>query len=252
MLHTVLSGTTSQLPPILIAHGLYGSARNWGMIAKNLSNDRLVITVDMRNHGQSEWFDSHSYPDMAADLAMVITAHGGIADVIGHSMGGKAAMALALTHPQLLRRMIVADIAPVSYDRTQTPIIDALRKLDLSEIEKRSEADRLLAAYITDAGTRAFLLQSLDLKEKRWRFNMDALEAEMPKIMGFPEFNMAFGNPVLFLSGANSDYVLNSQRAQIKARFPNARFARIPDTGHWLHAERPREFEATARVFLGS
>jgi len=251
MLHTILSGTASELPPILIAHGLYGSARNWGGIAKKLSNDRLVITVDMRNHGASQWFDSHNYLDMAADLAEVITAHGEVADVIGHSMGGKAAMALALTHPQLLRRMIVADIAPVSYDRTQAPIIDALRKLDLSEIEKRSEADRLLAAYITDAGTRAFLLQSLDLKEKRWRFNMDALEAEMPKIMGFPEFNMAFGNPVLFLSGANSDYVLNSQRAQIKARFPNARFARIPGAGHWLHAEKPREFEATARVFLG-
>lgn len=251
MLHTILSGTASELPPILIAHGLYGSARNWGGIAKKLSNDRLVITVDMRNHGASQWFDSHNYLDMAADLAEVITAHGEVADVIGHSMGGKAAMALALTHPQLLRRMIVADIAPVSYDRTQAPIIDALRKLDLSEIEKRSEADRLLAAYITDAGTRAFLLQSLDLKEKRWRFNMDALEAEMPKIMGFPEFNMAFGNPVLFLSGANSDYVLNNQRAQIKARFPNARFARIPGAGHWLHAEKPREFEATARVFLG-
>ena len=251
MLHTVLSGTASELPPILIAHGLYGSARNWGGIAKNLSNDRLVITVDMRNHGASEWFDSHNYLDMAADLAEVITAHGGVADVIGHSMGGKAVMALALTHPQLLRRMIVADIAPVSYDRTQTPIIHALRKLNLSKIEKRADADKLLAAEITDAGTRAFLLQSLDLKERRWRLNLDALEAEMPEIMGFPQFNVQFANPVLFLSGADSDYILNSYRTQIKDLFPNARFARIPGAGHWLHAEKPREFEATARVFLG-
>ena len=250
MLNTITTGTPSEKPPLLIAHGLFGSARNWGAIARNLSADRQVLTVDMRNHGNSQWFDSHSYADMANDLAEVISAHGGRADVMGHSMGGKAAMALALTQPDRLRRLIVADIAPVSYQRTQTPFINAMRKLDLSQIERRSDADRLLASDIADAGVRAFLLQSLDLKEKRWRLNLDVLEAEMPAIMGFPDLQGSFQGPTLFLAGGNSDYILPEYRPRIKALFPQARFARIPGVGHWLHAEKPREFEATARAFL--
>ena len=250
MLNTITTGTPSEKPPLLIAHGLFGSARNWGAIARNLSADRQVLTVDMRNHGNSQWFDNHSYADMANDLAEVISAHGGRADVMGHSMGGKAAMALALTQPDRLRRLIVADIAPVSYQRTQTPFIDAMRKLDLSQIERRSDADRLLAKDIADAGVRAFLLQSLDLKEKRWRLNLDVLEAEMPAIMGFPDLQGPFQGPTLFLAGGNSDYILPEYRPRIKALFPQARFARIPGVGHWLHAEKPREFEATARAFL--
>ncbi len=250
MLNTITTGTPSEKPPLLIAHGLFGSARNWGAIARNLSADRQVLTVDMRNHGNSQWFDSHGYADMANDLAEVISAHGGRADVMGHSLGGKAAMALALTQPDRLRRLIVADIAPVSYQRTQTPFIDAMRKLDLSQIERRSDADRLLAKDIADAGVRAFLLQSLDLKEKRWRLNLDVLEAEMPAIMGFPDLQGPFQGPTLFLVGGNSDYILPEYRPRIKALFPQARFARIPGVGHWLHAEKPREFEATARAFL--
>ncbi len=240
----------SPQPPLLIVHGLYGSARNWGVIAKKLSSERKVIAVDMRNHAASPWQSSHSYADMAGDLAEIITAHGGRADLLGHSMGGKAAMALALSHPGMLRSLIVADIAPVVYQHSQVQIIHALRRLDLSQYETRSEANQALAAHIQDAPTRAFLLQSLDLKAKRWRLNLDVLEAEMPKIMGFPEFDTQYTGPTLFLSGANSDYVQPAHRPQIKALFPKARFASIPGAGHWLHAEKPREFEAAVRVFL--
>jgi len=252
MLNTIISGQPTDQPPLLIAHGLYGSARNWGAIAKTLSKERQVISVDMRNHGASQWSNTNSYLDMAKDLAEVVDANGGRADLIGHSMGGKAAMTLALSQPEKLRRLIVADIAPVAYNRTQVQIIHALRNLDLSLVEKRSDADKLLAAEISDAGTRAFLLQSLDLKKKKWRFNLDVLESEMPKIMGFPSLEGPFEGPVLFLSGGLSDYILPQYRPQIKALFPKARFARIPDVGHWLHAEKPREFEATARVFFNS
>ena len=252
MINTVLTGTPTDQPALLIAHGLYGSARNWGAIAKRMSDRRQVISVDMRNHGQSEWNDSHSYPDMATDLAEVITAHGAPMDVIGHSMGGKAAMVLALQHPALVRRLIVADIAPVPYSHTQVGFIAAMRGLDLSQVEKRSDADRLLTAEIKEAGVRAFLLQSLDIKAKRWRLNLDVLEAEMPKIMGFPDLDLQFDGPVLFLSGGASDYVQPAHRAGIKALFPKARFARIPDTGHWLHAEKPREFCQIAQAFLNA
>jgi len=250
MINTVLTGTPTDQPSLLIAHGLFGSARNWGAIAKRMSEDRLVLSVDMRNHGQSDWDNSHSYPDMASDLAEVIATHGAPMDVIGHSMGGKAAMVLALQHPTLVRRLIVADIAPVPYTHTQIGFIAAMRGLDLSLVEKRSDADRLLATEIEDAGVRAFLLQSLDIKAKHWRLNLDVLEAEMPKIMGFPNLDTQFNGATLFLSGAASDYVLPEHRTGIKTLFPKARFARIPDAGHWLHAEKPREFVQTAQTFF--
>lgn len=252
MINTVLTGTPTDKPPLLIAHGLYGSARNWGAIAKRLSDERQVLGVDMRNHGESDWFDSHSYADLATDLAEVIAVHGGQADVVGHSMGGKAAMVLAVTHPDLVRRLIIADIAPVAYGHTQIPLIHAMRRLDLSKVEKRSDADRVLATEINEASVRAFLLQSLDVKGKRWRLNLDVLEAEMPKIMDFPDLGGQFDGPTLFLSGGASDYVLPTHRPRIKTLFPKARFARIPDAGHVLHAEKPRETEATVRVFLNA
>ncbi|MDA5095632.1 alpha/beta fold hydrolase [Aliiroseovarius sp. KMU-50] len=239
-----------QSPPILIAHGLFGSGRNWGVIAKRLGKSRRVITVDMRNHGGSHWADSHAYADLAGDLAEVISGLGGQADVIGHSMGGKAAMVLALTHPEHVRRLIVADIAPVGYGHSQTPMIDAMRKVNLSKITTRSDADAQLAAHVEDPSVRAFLLQSLDVAGKTWRLNLDVLEAEMEKIVGFPDISGQFDGPALFLAGAASDYVLPEHRALIKSLFPKARQAKIPGAGHWLHAEKPREFEAAANIFL--
>ncbi|MDF0601753.1 alpha/beta fold hydrolase [Psychromarinibacter sp. C21-152] len=250
MLNTLVTGAQTQHPPLLIAHGLFGSARNWGVIAKRLSDTRQVLTVDMRNHGDSPWHDSHRYPDLAADLAEVIAAHGGQADVLGHSMGGKAAMVLALEHPETVRRLTVADIAPVAYGHSQRPLIEAMRAVDLSSIDSRSDAEAQLAETIDDRGVRAFLLQSLDPKEKCWRFNLDALDAEMDHITGWPEISGQADTPTLFLSGAESDYVGPEHRDRIKGYFPNARFAKIPGAGHWLHAEKPREFEAAMRSWL--
>ncbi|WP_213685755.1 alpha/beta fold hydrolase [Roseicyclus sp.] len=252
MLQTVTMGADHTRPPILIAHGLFGSARNWGVIARRLSEDRRVLTVDMRNHGDSPWADSHTYPDLAEDLAEVIAAHGGQADVLGHSMGGKAAMALALTHPTLVRRLIVADIAPVAYGHTQMHLIDAMRAVDLSVIETRRDADLQLAQSVSTDGVRAFLLQSLDVKGRCWRLNLDALERFMPAILGWPRLGDTFPGPTLFLSGALSDYVQPEHRPTIKSLFPNARFAKIPGAGHWLHADRPREFEATIAAYFNA
>jgi pimeloyl-ACP methyl ester carboxylesterase len=247
MLHTIRHGTPTDRPPLLIAHGLFGSARNWGAVAKRLSADREVVAVDMRNHGASPWDPDHSYEALAADLAQVIG--NGTHDVLGHSMGGKAAMVLALTRPGAVRRLVVADIAPVAYGHSQSHLIDALRAVDLSRVSRRSEAAAQLGA-IPDDGTRAFLLQSLDAGAGRWTLNLDALEAEMPKIMGFPDLPGSSDVPALFLTGGASDYVRPEHRAPIRALFPAARFASIPGAGHWLHAEMPREFEAAVRVFL--
>lgn len=249
MLNANTFGSASEATPLLIAHGLFGSARNWGVVAKRLSEDRIVTTVDMRNHGESPWFDVHRYPNMAEDLAGAIA---GQSDVLGHSMGGKAAMLLALNRPEKVRKLIVADIAPVAYTHTQTPLIEAMREVDLGLVETRGDADRQLQMTINDPGVRAFLLQSLDVKKRRWRLNLDVLADEMDHIVGFPEVTGTFDGPTLFLSGANSDYVRQTHRERIRALFPAARFAKIPGVGHWLHAEKPREFEAAVSAFLSA
>ena len=242
-------GETGGSTPLLIAHGLFGSARNWGVIAKRMSSSRAVTAVDMRNHGESGWHDTHRYPDMADDLAAMIDDQ---SDVIGHSMGGKAAMFLALRHTEKVRKLVVADIAPVGYSHSQMPMIDAMRAIDLSQVQTRGDADRQMQPLVDDPGVRAFLLQSLDVKGKRWRLNLDVLAAEMDHTIGFPEVSGEFEGPSLFLSGANSDYVLREHRDRIKELFPNARFAKIPGAGHWLHAEKPREFEAAVEAFLAA
>lgn len=252
MLNRILHGTPTEAPPLLIAHGLYGSARNWGVIARRLSDQRQVIAVDMRNHGNSPWTETHSYTDMAEDLAEVIAAAGGQADVVGHSMGGKAAMMLALTHPQAVRRLVVADIAPVTYTHSQMPFVHAMRTVDLSQVERRSDAEAQLAEQGVEKALQSFFTQSLDLKEKRWRLNLDVLGAEMPNIMSFPDTHAQWDGPALFLTGGVSDYVRPEHRPTIRALFPRARFAKLPGAGHWLHADKPREFEATVRAFLNA
>ena len=245
--------TPSGKLPLVIGHGLFGSGRNWGVIARRLADTRDVIAVDQRNHGESPRFPVHDYPSMAADLAEVIDHLGGRADVLGHSMGGKAAMQLALTQGGMIRRLVVADIAPVAYGHDQTRHIDAMRALDLTDLSTRGEADRRLSATIPDPSLRAFFLQSLDLKAEggpRWRLNLDVLEAEMPKIVGWPDTTGRFDGPTLFLTGAESHYVKPEYRDTIRALFPAARFAKLPGAGHWLHADKPREFEETVRLFL--
>lgn len=254
MLHTVIHPaiTPQGKPPLIIVHGLFGSARNWGVVARRLSETRTVIAVDMRNHGASPWLPTQSYGDMAADLAEVIAANCGLADVLGHSMGGKAAMVLALTRPDLVRRLVVADIAPVAYGHDRTNHIAAMLGLDLAGLTSRGEADRRLAAAEPDPGLRAFLLQSLDLRADppRWRLNLAVLAAEMANIVGWPAINASYPAPALFLTGADSDYVRREHHAVIRRLFPAARFARINGSGHWLHADKPREFEETVRLFL--
>lgn len=246
------ASATAEAPTLVIAHGLYGSGRNWGVIARRLADRREVVAVDMRNHGDSPRFATHSYPELAGDLGEVIESLGAPVDLLGHSMGGKAAMQLALTRPGLIRRLVVADIAPVAYSHDQSRNAQAMAGLDLSRITTRAEADAALAEKIDDPALRAFFLQSLDLRQKppRWKLNLDVLQAEMPKIVGWPGTEGVFDHPALFLTGSESHYVRPEHRDQIKRLFPKARFAKIPGAGHWLHAEKPREFEETVRVFL--
>ena len=248
MLHMISHGSDVGTP-LIIAHGLFGSGRNWGVVAKRLSDSRRVIALDMRNHGASPWQDDHSYPALAEDLAEVIASIGGPVDVLGHSMGGKAAMVAALFGADI-RRLIVADIAPVIYGHTQQHLIDAMQAIPLDQLSSRPEAEQILSRHIEDPTVRSFLLQSLNLQDQRWRLNLPVLRACMEQIIGFPDVSSQFTAPTLFLTGATSDYLRPEHRPTIKSLFPKARFAKIPSAGHWLHAEKPREFEAAVRVFL--
>lgn len=252
MLNTIRHGEDQPGPPLVIVHGLFGSAKNWGAIAKRMARTRPVIAVDMRNHGDSPHHPTHSYPDMATDLAKLIGSLGQPADVLGHSMGGKAAMVLALSRPDLVSRLIVADIAPVSYSHTQTPLIDAMESVDLGSVKMRRDADAALQPSVPDLATRAFLTQSLDLSgdAPRWRLNLPALRDAMDQIIGFPEVSGRFEGPTLFVSGGASDYVRPEHRDLIKSLFPNVEFSVIDGAGHWVHAEAPAPFIEAISAFL--
>ncbi|WP_406870803.1 alpha/beta fold hydrolase [Thioclava sp. 'Guangxiensis'] len=252
MLNVLSQGSPTGKPPLLIVHGLFGSARNWGVIQKRLSDGREVLAVDQRNHGDSPQLDSQSYFDMAGDIAQVIEAHGGKMDVLGHSMGGKAVMVLALTRPELINRLIVADIAPVGYAHSQNSLVRAMKGLDLEGLTLRSEANRRLSETVASEPVRAFLLQSLDLKSEpaQWKLNLDVLEREMDKIVGFPDVTGSFNGETLFVYGGASDYVRPEFQPRIDALFPQNSMVRLEGVGHWLHAEKPREFEDIIREFL--
>ena len=234
-------------PPLLIAHGLFGSARNFNTIGRRLANTRRVILVDMRNHGESPWDPDNSYPAMAGDLAEAIgRLGGGRATLLGHSMGGKAAMTLALTSPELVAGLIVADIAPVPYEHSHLGHIEAMKEADLSKITRRSDADPMLAEAVPDRMLRAFLLQNLVVEDgrARWRINLDALAGNMDAMLGFPGDlpEPAFEGPAYFLHGGESPYAAPGTHSRIRALFPAAEIEALPGAGHWLHAEQPDAF----------
>ena len=233
----------------MIVHGLYGSARNWGVISKRLSDEREVFAIDQRNHGDSRWCETQSYFDMAGDLQEFLKHFGSMA-VLGHSMGGKAAMVLSILDSNLVEKLIIADIAPVSYSHDNTKYIRAMKKIQLDRLATRTDAIMQLAESVPEPELRSFFAQSIDIKNKRWKLNLDVLEREMEKIISFPQLPGQYEKASLFLSGALSNYLQITHRPSIIKLFPRAKFAKIPNAGHWLHAEKPREFEAAVRTFL--
>ena len=240
-------------PPVVILHGLLGSARNWATISKHLAGAYRVLAVDLRNHGRSPWADEMGYEAMAEDVAALIARlELAPAAIVGHSMGGKVAMELALSHGDAVARLVVVDIAPVRYERSFAPYIEAMRRADLS-VDRRSDVEESLKPAVPDAGVRAFLLQNLVSSDGgfAWRINLPALSAEMEAIMGFPtSTSRTYEGLALLLSGGRSDYLRPEHRAGIQHLFPRAEFEVIEDAGHWVHAERPAAFLEVLERFL--
>jgi esterase len=242
-------------PPVVILHGLFGSAGNWATIARRLAEQRRVVALDLRNHGNSPWAHTISYSDMAEDVFATSRALGlGRFALIGHSMGGKAAMAAALAHPAEVERLVVVDIAPVAYAPGHLGYVRAMRALDLSAVRRRGDADAALADVVPGAAERAFLLQNLVFEAggARWRINLAAIEQAMRELAGFPPQppGAVYRGPALFVAGENSDFLLPAHEPAIKRLFPHARIARADNAGHWLHAEQPEAFLDLAAPFL--
>ncbi len=248
------SESPSDLPPLLILHGLLGSARNWGAVVKVLGETRRVLALDLPNHGSSPWTEIMDYPFMAREVAKIIEGLGGKAAVMGHSMGGKAAMVLALTRPELLEKLVVVDIAPVAYTHTFAPYVKAMRAVPLGEVTSRGEVEAHLAAAIPDKGVRAFLMQNLEggAAGYRWRPNLAVLQAHMDDILAFPRFgdDSRFDGPALFVAGESSDYIRPEYEDIITHLFPAAQTVEIAGAGHWVHAENPVEFLKAVSAFL--
>ena len=240
--------------PLILVHGLFGSGRNWRAIARYLSKSRWVVTVDMRNHGNSFWGPENSYLDLASDLAKLIAHLGGSADVMGHSMGGKAAMVLALNNPEMVQRLIIADIAPVGYLHSQNDKIEVMQSLPFSQFDRRSAAETVLREKLGDSGLAAFFAQSLSFDDPtpKWLLNLDALHTNMDAIIGFPALDESFTKEVLFLCGGDSDYVEESGKTEITRLFPKAISQTIEGAGHWIHADKPREFMTALSTYLES
>jgi esterase len=234
-------------PPVIILHGLLGSSGNWRSIARRLSARHRVFSLDLRNHGDSPHAEDMSYATMAEDVRAFLDAHGIEATtVIGHSMGGKTAMRLALDNPRRVERLVVVDIAPSVSEHDHVPVLQAMAALDTTRVARRSDAERMLEAAIPDAGMRMFVLQNLAAREDgfAWRINLEAIERSLPALLDFPVDAdvRPFSGPTLFLRGALSDYVRASDESAIRRLFPRADIVTIEGAGHWVHAEQPARF----------
>jgi esterase len=234
-------------PPVVLLHGLFGSGRNWVGIANALAGRFEVVLPDLRNHGASPWDDDCSYPAQAADVLALLDSLGlERVRLVGHSMGGKAAIVLALTAPERVGRLVVADVAPVAYPPVLGTYVQAMRAVDLDLVTRRAEADAALAPAVPEAGIRAFLLQNLEQRDGRfaWRLNLEALGPGIATISGFPELAGAepYRGPTRLIRGGRSTYVLPEHGPAIERLLPGAEIVTVEGAGHWLHAERPQAF----------
>jgi pimeloyl-ACP methyl ester carboxylesterase len=247
---------------VVFLHGLFGQGRNWTQVGKALADParpapHRVLLVDLPHHGRSGWEDRFDYLRVADQVAAHLTADDPAA-LVGHSLGGKVAMVLALRHPELVERLCVVDVSPVAYDHLSEfrGYVAAMRRLDLASLRQRGDADAALAPAVPDPTVRAFLLQNLRRNGDGWRWqaNLDVLGDSLPEIGGWPEEQLAgtppYRGPVLWVGGSRSDYVAPRYAEAMDRWFPANRLVTVKGAGHWVHSEQPEVFLEVLRRFL--
>jgi esterase len=251
MLHVIEAGHGE--PTLVLLHGLFGSARNFGLVQREFASRRRTIALDLRNHGASPHDATMRYADMAADVMQALDRMSALpAILLGHSMGGKVAMQAALTHAESVARLIVADIAPITYPPHYRDIANAMLAMPLVSGMTRAEADAALTQSVPDAAMRAFLLQNLQVgKAPAWRIGLGEIVAAFGEIEGWDApVDARYSGPTLFVAGATSRYIQPEHRPIIRSWFPSARFVTLKNAGHWLHADNPSGFIAVVEAFL--
>ncbi|MFA0961984.1 alpha/beta fold hydrolase [Roseivirga sp. BDSF3-8] len=242
--------------PLVIFHGLFGSSDNWVTVGRELAKTFQVYLVDMRNHGDSPHQDVHTYESMAEDILQFLDDQKLERPfIIGHSMGGKAAMNFAVRHPDRFEKLIIVDIAPKAYPVHHRTILDGLMGIDVANLESRQEADKQLAKSIPEKPVRQFLLKNLDRDkegEYSWKLNLAALDANLETIGAGMEEHYTTDKPVLFIRGEKSNYIQDQDSIAIVALFPNSSIETIKGAGHWVHAEKPQEFVELVTGFIQS
>lgn len=241
--------------PLIILHGLFGQSDNWNSLARQFSElGNAVYTVDLRNHGLSPHSEEWTYQSMSDDVLELITDLE-LKDVIliGHSMGGKVAMQFAMNSPELLKKLIVVDIAPKYYPPHHGDILKALNAVDFNVVKNRKDAEAILSEYISDLGTKQFLLKNIYWKEDgllAWRFNLDVITRKIETVgQETPNYSTCKA-PTLFIKGERSNYILESDLQHINDLFPFSQIKTIDGAGHWVHAEKPLDFFETVTTFI--
>ena len=237
---------------VVLCHGLFGQGKNWTQAAKALSTEHRVLLLDMPNHGRSPWTERFDYVELADLVAAELGDEP--AALVGHSMGGKIAMCLALRHPELVERLVVVDIAPAVSEgaREFEHLLDSLASLDLTALERRGDADEQLAERIDDVRVRGFLLQNLRSGGDgfRWQANLDLLRRDLAVIGGFPDIEASFDRPVLWIAGERSPYIQPEHGETMRRLFPKVRSVTVKGAGHWVHSEKPEAFVTILQAFL--
>lgn len=239
---------------VILLHGLFGMGSNMGALARALQQDYRVHSVDLPNHGRSAWLPGMDIGAMAAVVASWQQSQGiESAAVVGHSLGGKVAMQLALDNGSLVSAVVAADIAPVAYPPRHDAILQALELVAQAHCRSRSDAANLMERYVPEAGVRQFLLMSLYQGEGssyQWRFNLAAIRRDYDSLRAALTADVPYERPVMFVKGGDSDYILPAHRVEIERLFPAAQLKVMPGCGHWLHAEQPRLFNGIVQRFL--
>lgn len=248
------SRVLGQGPPVVILHGVYGSGDNWNTFVKPLAETYSVHLVDLRNHGRSPHAEEFNYNVLAADVAHYMQSRNlGPSLVIGHSMGGKAAMWLAWQHPELVKALVVVDIAPRYYTPHHEQEIAGMRAVNPATLASRTEADERMAAHVPDPGVRQFLLKNLGRSEAggfEWKHNLEGIVANVAEVSVELPVEARIACPTLFVAGGNSRYISAEDEADIHRRFADARVVRVPGASHWVQVEKPAELLQIIQEFV--